>query len=318
LVRPPSAADVHAAAARLAPLVRRTPVITVELGGITVACKLEQLQHGGSFKVRGALNRMLLAPRDVLENGVVTASGGNHGIGVALAAARLGVPATIYMPTGAPAATARRIEATGARCLRHGEAWDDAWAVAVDHAADHGALPLHPFEDSDVIAGQGTVGLELVADAPALDAVFVAIGGGGLAAGVSVMMHAARPDVPVVGVEPVGAPSMQASLRGDGVVTLDKVETIAGTLAPRAVGPLTRAICAEHLHEIVLVSDEEMRAAVRLLWDELRVLVEPAGAAAIAALRSGRVGVHALRPAVILCGANPSDAEARRLFEGAP
>jgi threonine dehydratase len=313
-MRVPSVAELHDARERLAPLVRRTPTVHVELRGIRVACKLEQLQHGGSFKIRGALNRMLMAERAALARGAITASGGNHGIGVALAARRLDAPATIYMPERAPAATARRIEALGARCLRHGAVWDDAWAAAEAHATREGALAVHPFEDADVIAGQATVGLELASDAPELDAVFVAIGGGGLAAGVSLALAASHPSAAIVGVEPTGAPSMRASLQADEVVALARVETIAGTLAPRAVGPTTRAICKRHLREIVLVTDEEMRAAMRLLWDELRVLVEPAGAAAVAALLSGRATVRSSRPAVVICGANPEDAEARRLF----
>jgi threonine dehydratase len=316
LSRAPTVADVRVAAARLAPLVRRTPTITVELSGTRVVCKLEHLQHGGSFKIRGALNRMLRVPRAALSAGVVTASGGNHGIGVALAAARLGAPATIFMPARAPAATERRIAALGARCLRRGGVWDEAWAEAEAHAAAAGLLAVHPFEDADVIAGQGTVGVELGEDASAADAVYVAIGGGGLAAGVAIALHAARPGLPIIGVEPIGAPSMHRSLAANQVVALDRVDTIAGTLAPRAVGALTRALCAEHLREIVLVSDEEMRAAMRWLWDELRVLVEPAGAAAIAALCSGRAATRSERPAVIVCGANPEDAEARRLFDG--
>ena len=316
-MKPPSISDIRAAAERIAPLVRRTPTLSAELGGVRVVCKLEQLQQGGSFKIRGALNKLLGASPHALARGVVTASGGNHGIGVALAAQRLAAPATIYVPERAPAATARRIEQLGARCLRHGLAWDDAWAAALAHAEREGALAVHPFEDADVIAGQGTVGLELIADAPDVDAVFIAIGGGGLAAGAAIALHAIRPGLAVIGVEPTGAASMQASLRAPGVVALERVDTIAGTLAPRSVGPLTRAICAEHLRELVLVSDEEMRAAMRLLWDELRVLVEPAGAAALAALLSKRSAWQAERPAVIVCGANPEDAEARRVFGGA-
>jgi threonine dehydratase len=308
----PSIETIRQAALRLAPYVRRTPTIEVELAGRRVMCKLEQLQHGGSFKIRGALNRLLLAPRESLQAGVVTASGGNHGVGVALAAARLGVPAVVYVPVRAPEATVRRIEQTGARCLRVGEAWDDAWAAAEADAARRGATTVHPFEDAAVIAGQGTVGLELFTDAPDADGVIVAVGGGGLVAGVAIAAHAVGPDIAVIGVEPTGAPSMHASLAAGGVVKLPRVDTIAGTLAPRAVGPLTHAISAEHVREIVLVSDDELRAAVRLLWDELRLLVEPAAGASVAALLSGRMKTTLARPALVICGANPDDAEARR------
>ncbi len=302
----PSLAELGAAQARLAPHVRRTPILRARLGGIPIVFKLEQLQLGGSFKIRGALNRML----DARATHVVTASGGNHGIGVALAAAQLGVAATVFVPESAPLATARRIERSGARCLRHGLAWDDAWAAAEAHVAAHGGLLVHPFEDPAVIAGQATVGLELFEDAPEVDGVVVAIGGGGLAAGVAL----AAGDRAVVGVEPSGARSMQVSIEAGRVRALDKVSTIAGTLAPRSVGPLTHAICADRLREIVIIEDEEMRAAMRRLWDELRIVVEPAGAATLAALLSGRMRTVLARPALIVCGANPEDAEARRLF----
>lgn len=311
-----TAADLDGAAARLAGRIRATPVIDLEVDGVTVVCKLEQLQLGGSFKVRGALNRMLLASKDELAGGVVTASGGNHGIGVALAAKALGLSATVYMPSGAPVATARRIEDNGAVCVRAGLAWDDAWDAALQHVLRDGGLAVHPFEDDRVIAGQATVGLELVRQCPGIDGAIVAIGGGGLAAGVALAFQAHRPDLALVGVEPVGAASMYESVKAGELRSLATVSTIAGTLAPRRVGPSTLAICAEHLREIVLVSDDEMRAAMRFLWDHLRVLVEPAGAAALAALRSGRMTTTMARPALIVCGANPDDAEARRLFGG--
>ncbi len=305
-MKPPGDAELRAAAARLAPHVRRTPVLRTRLAGRPVVLKLEYLQLGGSFKIRGALNRML----DAGAHSVVTASGGNHGIGVALAAAQLGAQATVFIPERAPVATERRIEALGARCRRHGDAWDDAWAAAEAYSHEHGGLLIHPFEDVAVIAGQATVGIELFADAPEVDGVLVAIGGGGLAAGVALAAGGRA----VVGVEPSGARSMQVSIEAGGVRALTEVKTIAGTLAPRSVGPLTHAICAASLAEIVVIEDDEMRAAMRLLWDELRIVVEPAGAATLAALVSGRMRTSLERPALVVCGANPEDAEARRLF----
>ena len=312
----PTAADIDDALARLTPYVRRTPVLFTELAGIRVALKLEQLQIGGSFKVRGALNRLLMAAPSELDRGVVTASGGNHGIGVALAAKRLGHAATVYIPDGAPAATARRIEATGARCVRHGASFDDAWQAAREHAAAHGGLVVHAFDDPSVVAGQATCALEMLEDAPDIDGFIIAIGGGGLAAGTALAVAAHRPGLQIVGVEPTGAASMKASFDAGRVVGLDEVKTIAGTLAPRRVSQLTYEVCVEHLRELVLVTDEEMRAAMRLLWDDLRVVVEPAGAAAVAALVSGRMRTPLQAPAIFLCGANPEDAEVRRLFGG--
>lgn len=315
---PVTLADVRAAAERIRSHVRRTPVVPWRprfdegaLSGpggldVEVVFKLEHLQAGGSFKARGALNRLLSAPPEALARGVVTASGGNHGIGVAWAARRLGTQATIYLPETAPASSERMLRSLSARTVRGGAAWDDAWARASAEAEATGALAVHPFEDAAVIAGQGTVALELLEDAPDLDAVIIAIGGGGLIAGVAAAGRALSPELRVVGVEPTGAPSMQVAVAAGHVVELPGVSTIAGTLAPRAVGPLTLSFARALVGEIVLVSDDEMRAAMRLLWRELRQLVEPAGAAALAALTSGRAAslAGARRVGVLLCGAN--------------
>jgi threonine dehydratase len=189
--------------------------------------------------------------------------------------------------------------------IRHGKSWDDAWRRAVDHLSGQPGLLVHPFEDRDVIAGQGTVGLELAEQVPDVDLVVVAVGGGGLISGVALALRALKPSVRVVGVEPTGATSMKDSMAAGRVITLDSVKTIAGTLAPRAIGPNTLAICREHVSEVVLVEDDELRAAMRQLWSELRILVEPAGAAAVAALQSGRVALDGARSiAVLVCGAN--------------
>jgi threonine dehydratase len=292
--------DVRRAAVRIAGQVRRTPLVGWRPG---VTLKLEHLQHGGSFKARGALNRLLAARAGELDGGVVTASGGNHGLGVAWAAAQRGLPATVFLPDGAPLSSERRLRALGARVERGGRAWDDAWLRAEAAAEAAGALALHPFEDPEVIAGQGTLGLELVEDLGEIDLAVVAVGGGGLIAGVATALKALCPRARVVGVEPRGAASMQASLAAGRVVALDEVRTIAGTLAPRAVGPCTLAHVAARVDELVLVDDDELRAAMVLLWSELRLLVEPAGAAAVAALAGGHVAAGA-RTVLLVCGAN--------------
>lgn len=316
--------EVRAAAARVAAHVRRTPTIEWRPrewrttqgqgqgqgqghgGAPAVFFKLEHMQIGGSFKARGAINRLAVAPPEEVARGVVTASGGNHGIGVAWAASRFGAPATIYLPQTAPASSQRLLESMGARTVRQGAAWDDAWRLARADAEARGALAVHPFEDPVVIAGQGTVALEFLEDVRDLDALVVAIGGGGLIGGVALVARALAPGLRIVGVEPEGAPSMKAALAADAVVELPSVTTIAGTLAPRAVGPTTLALARALVDEIVLVSDDELRAAMRLLWRELRQLVEPAGAAAMAALVSGRSPAlaQARRVGVLLCGAN--------------
>ncbi|MSP60613.1 MAG: threonine/serine dehydratase [Myxococcales bacterium] len=306
--------DVRAAATRIAPHVRRTPSLpwTCRIASVgpvldrrRVTLKLEHLQVGGSFKARGAVNRLALAGPDALARGVITASGGNHGLGVAWAASRFGARASVFLPERAPASTERRLQAMGAETVRRGAAWDDAWRLAEQAAVESGGLLVHPFEDPAVIAGQGTVGLELCEDAPDLDVLFVAVGGGGLIAGAGLAAKALRPSLRLVAVEPIGAPSLSVSLDAGRVVELAEVRTIAGTLAPRAIGPTTLAFAQALVDEVVLVSDDEMRAAMRLLWDELRLLVEPAGAAALAALVSGRVKLAAAQHVgVLVCGAN--------------
>jgi threonine dehydratase len=293
--------DVRAARARIAPLVRVTPVVQWR---DDVWLKLEHLQHSGSFKARGACNRIFAAAPERLAHGVVTASGGNHGLGVAYAAARRGVPATIFLPERAPRSTETRLAAMGARVIRHGRDWDDAWAEAESLARRDGGLLVHPFEDPEVIAGQGTIGLELVEQLGQLELVIVAIGGGGLIGGIALALAALSPATRVIGVEPVGATAMKQSLAAGRLVALDAVDTIAGTLAPRAVGPRSLALAARHVRDIVLVRDDELLAGMKLLWDELRLLVEPAGAAAVAAIAGGHVDVAGKRVAVLTCGAN--------------
>lgn len=303
----PSLPEFEAARARIAGHVRVTPVIAWDPPEITarVTLKLEHLQIGGSFKVRGALSCLLAEDPARLGRGVVTASGGNHGLGVAYAAARVGAKAVVFLPESAPVTTERRLAALGAEAIRGGRAWDDAWLSALAHADRTGALAVHPFEDPVVIAGQASVGLELFDQAPDLDAALVAIGGGGLIAGVAAALHARAPTIRIVGVEPEGAASMTVSLRAGRVTPLAEVRTIAGTLAPRSVGPNTLAMVTREAVPVVLVSDDELRAAMRRLWDDLRILVEPAGAAAVAALLSGRAPLADARHiAVLVCGAN--------------
>ncbi|MGZ3407607.1 MAG: threonine ammonia-lyase [Polyangia bacterium] len=293
--------DVRAARERIAPHVRVTPVMRWR---DDLWLKLEQLQMGGSFKARGACNRVFAADEAKLAHGVVTASGGNHGLGVAYAATRRGVPSTIYLPERAPHSTERRLRDMGARVERRGQDWDDAWAVAEAHARYTGALLVHPFEDPEVIAGQGTIGLELLEQLERFDVVVVAIGGGGLIGGIALTVKSLLPSVRVVGVEPTGATAMKDSMAAGRLVSLGSVATIAGTLAPRNVGPHTLALASRFVDEVVLVSDAEMKAAMKLLWSEARVLVEPAGAAAVAAVAGGHVDASNKRVAVLVCGAN--------------
>jgi len=280
-----------------------TPSLDDRLGR-DVWLKLECLQVTGSFKARGALNRVLSLPPEEARRGLVTASGGNHGLAVAFAGRSLGVPTTVYLPRLTPEAKAQRIERWGARVVRVGDVWDDAHAAALEHAAKDGLTYVHPFADPEVVAGQGTIALELFERAPDVDALVVAIGGGGLVSGVAAAARLLRPDVRVVGVEPVGAPTLYESIRAGHLVELPAITTKAGTLAPRKSDPYTFEIIRSVVDEIVLVTDDEMKEAARFLLANAGVGVELSGAAAVAALLSKKVDLgDAKTPCALVCGA---------------
>lgn len=306
---PIEAEDVIAASRRLAGLVRRTPLVPWDLGrppgGGRLFLKLEQIQVTGSFKSRGAQNALAALPDERLRNGVVTASGGNHGLAVAYAAWKRDVPATVYLPLRASVAIDEKLRGYGARVVREGPDWDDSWLAAQAEATRLGAALVHPFEDPPVMAGQGTLGLEMLEQEPSLDTFVVAVGGGGLIGGIATYVKHARPGCRVIAVEPTGAPSMQVSVQAGAVTALREVKTIAGTLAPRSVGPNSLAVAARLVDEFVLVSDAEMVEAMRLLWSDWNLLVEPSGAASLAAVMSGRLGdLRGRNVAILLCGAN--------------
>jgi len=301
--------DIELARRRIAGHIRRTPLIPAAAlsrplpGGGALTLKLECLQVTGSFKARGATHKALtLSPEDV-GRGLVTASGGNHGLGVAYAGHLLGAPATIYLPANAPASKAERLERWGARVIRAGTVWDEADREARRAAAEDGLTYVHAFADPAVIAGQGTVALEILEDAPDTDLLLVAIGGGGLIAGVATAAKALKPSIRVVGVEPTGAPTLHASLRAGTVVELASITTAANTLAPRRSDELNFSIIRSAVDEIVLVSDEEMRDAARWLWFEMGIAAELSGSASVAALLSGRAGAGARRACALVCGA---------------
>jgi threonine dehydratase len=265
--------------------------------------KLECLQVTGSFKARGALNRVLSLPPEQAKRGIVTASGGNHGLAVAYAGRAVGAATTVYLPELTPAAKATRIERWGATVVRAGKVWDDAHAAAVDHANRHGLTYVHPFADPEVVAGQGTVALEVFERAPEIDALVIAIGGGGLMAGAGAAARLLRPGVRIIGVEPVGAPTLRESLRADRVIELTEITTKAGTLAPRRSDPYTFEIVRAVVDEIVTVTDDEMRSAARWILENVGVGVELSGAAAVAALLTGRAPLAgATRPCALVCG----------------
>jgi threonine dehydratase len=302
---PLSADAIRAAAARIAPFVRRTPVLEVDgadfgLDGVRLAFKLEFLQHAGSFKTRGAFNNLLT--RDIPAAGVVAASGGNHGAAVAYAAMKRRVPATIFVPSVASPAKMEQIRGYGARLEIAGERYNDALLASERWIASNTAAAIHAYDQYETLQGQATVGLEFESQAPKLDALLVAVGGGGLIGGIA-SWYAGR--IPVVGVEPEEAPTLTRALEAGAPVDAPAGGIAADSLAPRQVGALMFPIAQRHVERTVLVTDEAIRGAQRALWKALRIVAEPGGAAAMAALLSG-----AWKPApgstigVLLCGAN--------------
>jgi threonine dehydratase len=309
-------ADVEAARRRIAPHLRRTPQLDAGplpggAPGSRLTLKLENLQVTGSFKARGAVNKVLALPSTEAACGLVTASGGNHGLGVAFAGRLAGVPVTIYLPRNVPPAKAAKLARWGARLIREGEVWDDANEAALEAARREGTAYVHPFADPAVIAGQGTVGLEILEDAPETDLAVVAIGGGGLIAGVAIALKGLRPGIRILGVEPVGAPTLHASLRAGAVVELPEVTTAANTLAPRRSHETNFAIIRDRVEDVVLVTDDEMREAARWLWFDVGIAAELSGAAAVAALRCGKVPLDGARSVcAVICGAGTDGIEA--------
>jgi threonine dehydratase len=298
--------DKIAATERLVrPYIRHTPTITVDagdfgLGPAPLVFKLEFLQHTGSFKPRGAFANLLT--REVPGTGVVAASGGNHGAAVAYAAMRLGVKAAIFVPKVTSTAKLDRIRSYGAELVVTGEVYAEALAASEDRVAQTGALAVHAYDQPETLLGQGTVALELQADRPEIDTLLVATGGGGLIGGIASWY---RGRVRVVSVEPEAAPTLHDALNAGHPVDAPAGGIAADSLAPRQVGALMFPIAQRHVTAAVLVSDDAIRDAQRRLWDVLRVAVEPGGAAAMAALLSGRYRpAKDERVAVLLCGAN--------------
>lgn len=300
---------IRAARQRIAIYLRHTPLAPMSMLHPDlppqIQLKLENLQVSGSFKSRGAFNTLLQLDQRQRERGIIAASAGNHGVGVAYAAWRLGVPAVVYLPLTANSDRVARIAAWGVEVIQAGITWDDAHATAQAHAAAEGKVYVHPFDAAATVEGQGTLGLELIDDVPELDCVLVAIGGGGLISGVAAAIKQSRPNVRVIGVEPTGAASMYSSVEAGRLVNLPEIHTIADTLATRSVGERTLALTQRYVDDIVLVEDAWMVAAMRWLWAEYNQLVEPAGAAALAALLSGAVAVdRCVRPVALICGGN--------------
>jgi threonine dehydratase len=312
--RPAANRESIAGAHRLiAPHVRRTPLMPVDgadfgIGPLQLTLKLELFQHTGSFKPRGAFANLLL--RRAPAAGVVAASGGNHGAAVAYAAMKLGVPAKIFVPAVASPAKQQRIRDYGADLVVGGERYADALAAAEAWAAESGALQVHAYDQAETLAGQGTVGLELEEQAPGLDTLLVAVGGGGLIGGIAAWYAGG---VRIIGVEPEAAPTLTRALEAGRPVDAPAGGIAADSLAPRRVGELMFPIAQAHVSAMVLVTDEAIRAAQAALWASLRIVAEPGGAAAFAALLSARYRPRASeRVGVLVCGGNTTAVDFER------
>ena len=300
--------DIDAAAARIAPHVRITPVVAMEPRAFgspaRLVLKLELMQHTGSFKPRGAFNRILSST--VPDSGVIAASGGNHGAAVAYAARQLGHVAEIFVPEPTPDVKVERLRRYGARVVLAGADYAEAYAASGERARETGALEVHAYDQPEVLAGQGTLGRELERQTEGLDTVLVGVGGGGLIGGVAAWF-AGR--VKVVAVEPERCPTLYAAVEAGAPVDVEVGGIAADSLGARRIGSLMLPIAQQFVHGVALVSDEEIRQTQRALWDSVRVLAEPGGAAALAGLRSGRYQPAAgERVAVIVCGGNTDPA----------
>lgn len=296
---------IAATEALIRPHIRRTPLLQADLSDFglpaaPVTFKLEMLQHSGSFKARGAFANLLL--RQVPQAGVVAASGGNHGAAVAYAAQRLGIPATIFVPDITSPAKAERIRTYGAKLVIAGSRYADALAASEAHVAQTGALAVHAYDQAETLLGQGSVGLELEQDAPRIDTLLVAVGGGGLIGGIAAW-YAGR--TRIVAVEPEQSPTLHAAFEAGAPVDAPAGGLAADSLAPRRVGGLMFPLARAYVERVVLVSDDAIRQAQAALWSHLRLVAEPGGAAAFAAVLSGRYRPSPTeRVAVLVCGAN--------------
>jgi threonine dehydratase len=312
-------AAVEAARARLRDAIYQSPCpysqTLSELTGTQCYVKLENLQMTGSFKERGAANLLLQLDEAERRRGVVAASAGNHGLAVAFHAARLGIPATIVMPTYAPLIKATSARRYGAEIILHGANYDEAYEHARAASDERGAVFVHPFDDPRVVAGQGTLGLELLEQLDRLDAVLVPVGGGGLITGMALALKARRPAVRVIGVQAAAVPAMQRSLQSHERVRVPAGATIADGIAVRQCGELTYRLAVRLVDEMVTVDEEELANAVLLLLEIEKTVVEGAGAAPLAALLNRSLGLAGTHVALVLSGGNIDVTMLARIIE---
>lgn len=310
--------DILAARERITEYIHRTPIMrSATLSRMTntsLYLKPENLQRTGSFKVRGAINAVLQLTPDQRRQGIITLSAGNHGQGLAYAAQLLGVRCVVFMPETAVSTKIEAIRGYGAETL-FAPSMERVFEVMSVFRENHGLHYVHPFADPAIIAGQGTIALELLEDIPDLEAVVVCVGGGGLLAGVSLGIKTLRPDIRVIGVEPEGAPTVSLSLGAGKPITLEKIDTVADGLAAPFAGALSQAVIERYVDDVILVNDDEIVDAMRLIIERTKLLVEPAGAAAIAALLTGKTGLPiGTHTAATLSGGNVDREKLKRLL----
>jgi threonine dehydratase len=304
----PTLEQISSARERISHHLHVTPVTTAQLlsneAGVELFLKCENLQKTGSFKSRGALNKILGLDDVAKRRGVVTVSAGNHAQALAWAARAANVRATVVMPLAASQAKADASAGYGAEVVRHGTALE-AFDRARSLASDRGLVFVHPFDDEEIMAGAGTTGVEIVQQISEIDAVVVPIGGGGLIGGIAAAVKQLRPTIRVYGVEPHGAPAMRASLDAGHAVRLEKVDTIADGLAAPMAGTLTYEVVRRYVDDVVLVSDDEITSAVRAILSRTKLLTEPAGAAGMAAVLTRKLPTAVgKRVVVVLSGGN--------------
>jgi threonine dehydratase len=305
-------ADIEAARGRIAPYVRRTPVMEARADreplpvDAKVSFKLELLQVTGSFKARGAMNRLLGGAEGPPSQGIVTASGGNHGLAVARTAHVAGVPAVVFVPETVSPDKVRKMRTWGADVRIVGPEWSISNQAALAWSRETGAPYFHPFADPLVVAGQGTLGLEIVEQIADADTIVVAIGGGGLVAGLSTAVKALRPDIRIVGVEPFGSPTIKASLDAGSVQTLAEVTSKVATMSCRRTDERVFELARAQIEDVVLISDDDMLAAAQWLWREYSIAADLSGAASVAALLSRHpIFAGSRHICAIVCGSGP-------------
>ncbi|MDR2656999.1 MAG: threonine ammonia-lyase [Oscillospiraceae bacterium] len=298
--------DILEARERLRPVLYSTEMVPSRVlsnDGRQVCLKTESLQITGSFKVRGAYIKIASLTDEERAHGVIAASAGNHAQGVALAARMFNTPATIVMPEGAPLAKIQATRDLGATVILHGLAYDDAYTRAREVESETRMTYIHAFDDPKIIAGQGTIGLEILQDLPDVTAIAVPVGGGGLASGIALAVKRLRPDVMVYGVEAAGCPSMKKALEAGAPIELESARTIADGIAVRRVGDLTFKICKQYLDDVVTVDDDEIAQTILTLLEKSKIITEGAGATAAAALLYNKIPVKG-KIACVLSGGN--------------